>query len=130
MQREAAHLPTVEVTKERALFIDDALNSISDSFHYGAPVFVELASFEEVKASVIQATRSPGKFIVFLGCAMLIAGVFCMLFIHERRLFVLIKNKDEGSEVLLAMSSNRKTLDFEKAFAQYCARLQQLTTEA
>jgi cytochrome c biogenesis protein len=125
LQRERAHLKPFEITKARTIFVDDALNSISDSFSYGAPVYVELAGFEEIKASVIQATRSPGKYIVFLGCALLIAGVFCMLYIHERRLFVLMKN---DGEVLFAMATNRKTMDFETAFAQHRERLKQIAT--
>jgi cytochrome c biogenesis protein len=125
LQREQARLKPLEINQARTVFVDDSLNSISDSFHYDAPVYVELAGFEEIKASVIQATRSPGKYIVFLGCALLIAGVFCMLYIHERRLFVLMKN---DGEVLFAMATNRKTMDFEKAFAQYCERLKQIVT--
>ena len=129
MQRERNKLKPLEMNQARAVFVDDTLNSISDSVHYGAPVFVELAGFDEVKASVIQATRSPGKYIVFLGCALLIAGVFCMLYIHERRLFVLIKNNGNQSDVLLAMSTNRKTLDFEQRFALYRERVKQLIAD-
>ena len=127
LQREHSKLKPLDMTPARAVFIDDSLNTISDSFHYGAPVLIELAGFEEVKASVIQATRSPGKYIVFLGCALLIAGVFCMLYIHERRLFVLAKS---DGKVLFAMATNRKTLDFESRFAQYREQLKQITVES
>lgn len=126
LQRERDGLKPLAITEARGIFLDDALNSISDSFHYGAPIFIELTGFEEIKASVIQATRSPGKYIVFLGCALLIAGVFCMLYIHERRLFVLVK---DNGEALLAMSTNRKTLDFENTFTRYRERVKQIASE-
>ncbi len=126
MQREQLRLKPLEASVARAAFIDDTLNSVSDSFHYGAPLYIELAGFQEIKASVIQATRSPGKYIVYLGCALLIAGVFCMLYIHERRLFLLVK---DSGEVLLAMATNRKTLDFENRFAQYRERMKQIVSE-
>ncbi|MCL1860976.1 MAG: cytochrome c biogenesis protein ResB, partial [Proteobacteria bacterium] len=42
-------------------------------------------------------------------------GVFAMLYIRERRLFVLLK-KDEA---LVAMSSGRKTIDLDEAFARH-----------
>lgn len=126
LQRERDGLPPLTINETRAIYIDDVLNSVSDSFHYGAPVFIEMTNFEEIKASVIQATRSPGKAIVFLGCALLIAGVCCMLYIHERRLFVLLKR--DGS-VLFAMSTNRKTLDFENAFARYREEAKQIAAE-
>ena len=126
LQRERAGMKPLDMTEARSVFIDDTLNSVSDSVHYGAPVYIELAGFTEIKASVIQATRSPGKYIVFLGCALLIAGVFCMLYVHERRLFVLVKDSGANREVLLAMATNRKTLDFEQRFAQYRERIKQI----
>ena len=124
-RRKMDGLSPLAITPQHAAYINDLLNSVSDSFHYGAPVFLELAGFEEVKASVIQATRSPGKFVVYLGCALLVAGVFCMLYIRERRLFLLFK---PSGKVLLAMSANRRTLDFEEAFAGHRDRLNRLLT--
>ena len=114
--RERQKLKPLEMSQARADFVRDTVNSISDSFHYGAPLYLELDQFEEIKASVIQATRSPGKNGVYLGCALLVAGVFFMLYVRERRLFVLLK---DSGEVLLALSSNRKTLDTDSEFARH-----------
>ncbi|HWT54870.1 MAG TPA: cytochrome c biogenesis protein ResB [Rhodocyclaceae bacterium] len=114
--RERQQLKPLAMNPTRADYLRDAVNSISDSFHYGAPVYLELDQFDEVKASVIQATRSPGKFGVYLGCALLVAGVFFMLYVRERRLFVLLK---DSGEVLLALSSNRKTLDTDHEFTRH-----------
>ncbi|MDR3213847.1 MAG: cytochrome c biogenesis protein ResB, partial [Azoarcus sp.] len=66
--------------------------------------------------TILQATRSPGKSLVYLGSLLLALGVFAMLYIRERRLFVLLKD----DEALLAMSSNRKTIDVEETFARHC----------
>ena len=52
----------------------------------------------------------------YLGCALLVAGVFFMLYVRERRLFVLLK---DSGEVLIALSSNRKTLDTDTEFARH-----------
>lgn len=127
LRRQKAGVEKLDISSRHANYINDLLNSISDSFHYGAPVFIELVDFAEVRASVIQATRSPGKYIVFLGCALLIAGVFCMLYIRERRLFLLFK---PTGEALLAMSANRRTLDFEEAFTRHRDRLTHLLSES
>ena len=62
---------------------------------------------------VLCMMASPGQPWVFLGSLLLVAGVYFMLFVRERRAFVLIK---QSGEVLFAMSANRKTLDFETAF--------------
>ena len=44
-----------------------SMSSLSDAAFYGAPVYLELSGFEEVKASVFQVTR-PRQNIVYLGC--------------------------------------------------------------
>ncbi|HWV18763.1 MAG TPA: cytochrome c biogenesis protein ResB [Rhodocyclaceae bacterium] len=123
LQRERKKLKPLQLTTERADFVRDTVNSISDSFHYGAPAYLALDQFEEVKASVIQATRSPGKAGVYLGCALLVAGVFFMLYVRERRLFVLLK---DSGEVLIALSSNRKTMDTDTEFARHQEALESL----
>lgn len=125
--RERQKLKPLEMTTPRADFIRDTVNSISDSFHYAAPVYLELDQFEEIKASVIQATRSPGQAGVYLGCALLVAGVFFMLYVRERRLFILLK---DSGEVLIALSSNRKTLDTDNEFARHQEALETLLNHA
>ncbi len=127
LEREARGLPLLELDGERAAFVRATLNAASDSLHYGAPLYLELADFTEVKASVFQVTRSPGKAIVYLGSALLVAGVMFMLYVRERRLFVLLK--DDG-RALLAMSANRRTIDFDEHFAQSRAQLAQLLGDA
>ena len=105
-----------------------ATNALSDAFFYGAPVYLQLDEFVEVKASVFQVTRSPGKNIVYFGCALLVLGVFSMFYIRERRLWVWIKDDVEhsgGAEALMAMSTQRKTLDFEREFVTLKEKLPQ-----
>ena len=91
-------------------------SALSDAFFYGAPVYLQLQGFEEIKASVFQVTRSPGKKVVYFGCLLLTLGVFSMFYIRERRLWVWLKDRDAGSVALMAMSSQRKTLDFENDY--------------
>ena len=85
----------------------------------------QLEEFSEVKASVLQLTRSPGKGIVYLGCLLLVAGVFAMFYIRERRMWVWVRDTDEGAHALMAMSTQRKTLDFEREFDDLKVKLPQ-----
>lgn len=116
LARAAAGQPPLEMNGVRARLLRDTLNATSDSLHYGAPVYLQLAGFDEVRATVLQVTRSPGKPIVYLGSLLLVLGVFAMLYIRERRLFVLIK---ASGETLVALSSNRKSLDVDESFRQH-----------
>jgi cytochrome c biogenesis protein len=122
--REKDGLQPVAPDEKHARFLQLATNAYADTFFYGAPVYLKLKEFDEVKASVLQVTRSPGKNVVYLGCLFLVLGVFSMLYIRERRLWVWIRSQQDGqSHALMAMSSQRKTLDFDKEFEVLKGRL-------
>jgi cytochrome c biogenesis protein len=68
---------------------------------------------------VFQLTRAPGKKVVYLGSLLLVLGIFSMFYVRERRLWFWLKDTTTGgTSVLMAMSTARRTLDFEKEFAQ------------
>jgi cytochrome c biogenesis protein len=125
LAHERAGLAPVQATEAHGRFLQLATNALSDSFFYGAPVYLQLDEFVEVKASVLQVTRSPGKKVVYLGCLLLVAGVFSMFYIRERRLWVWLRDGESGTHALMAMSTQRKTLDFEREFDDLKAKLAQ-----
>ena len=58
---------------------------------------------------------------------MLVLGIFAMIYIRERRIWLLVKNGNgKGARVLFAMSANRKNRDMDLEFARYRDQLQQL----
>jgi cytochrome c biogenesis protein len=126
---QAAHAragePPVAPTEAHGRFLQLATNALSDSFFYGAPVYLSLEDFTEVKASVLQVTRSPGKKVVYLGCLLLVLGIFSMFYIRERRIWVWVKEQDGDAHAMMAMSTQRKTLDFEREFDDLKTRLPQ-----
>ncbi len=106
---------------EHSRFVQGAINALSDSFFYGAPVFLQLDNFHQVQASVFQLTRAPGEKIVYLGSLLLVIGIFSMFYVRERRVWIWIRptrSDAGGAHVLMAMSAARKTLDFEKEFVR------------
>ena len=119
-------LAPIAVDEKHARFLQMSTNALSDSFFYGAPVFLQLEEFVEVKASVLQVTRSPGKAIVYTGCLFLVMGIFAMFYIRERRLWIWVRDDESGgAHALMAMSTQRKTLDFEHEFNELKAKLPQ-----
>jgi cytochrome c biogenesis protein len=55
--------------------------------------------------------------VVYLGCLFLVLGVFAMLYIRERRVWVWIKPEGDGrAHALMAMSTQRRTLDFDREY--------------
>jgi cytochrome c biogenesis protein len=118
-----AGLPAPKADDATGWLVRDTLNSVSDLFVYGAPVYLQLMQYDEVKASGLQLTRSPGKNVVYFGSLLLTLGVFFMLYVRERRVWLRIK----PGHALLAMSSAKHTIDFEKEFTQHAQALDTLT---
>jgi len=118
LAREGAGEPDASPDAATSRFVQSSINALSDSFLYGAPVYLQLDSFKQVQASVFQLTRAPGKKVVYLGSLLLVAGIFSMFFVRERRLWLWLKETSTGVSVVMAMSTARKTLDFDKEFAQ------------
>lgn len=128
--REHAGQPAAEANADNERFVHTATNALSDNFLYDAPVFLQLDSFDQIQASVFQLTRSPGKKIVYLGSLLLVLGIFSMFYVRERRLWLWVKDTPEGgSSVLLAASTTRRTLDFDKDFAREKADLDALVAK-
>jgi cytochrome c biogenesis protein len=79
---------------------------------------LQLSDFQQVQASVFQVARAPGKVAVYLGAVLLIVGVFAMLYVRERRLWIwLADGEPPGSTRLqIALSTPRRTLDIDAEF--------------
>ncbi|MFM8491691.1 MAG: cytochrome c biogenesis protein ResB, partial [Candidatus Methylopumilus sp.] len=112
-----------DLNQTRIIFIQDALNAYSDIFFYGVPYYFELTSYEQKEASGLQLTKSPGQFWVYLGSLSLVFGIFSMIYLNERKLWLLIKAK---GGVILALSSNRKNIDFENDFKKLIQEIKKI----
>jgi cytochrome c biogenesis protein len=107
-------------------FLQDAVDAIGSLPRYGSPVFLMLTDYEHVEASGLQITRSPGKPVVYLGCAFLIAGVFLLFYLPQRRFWALVKMSSQEVTVLVAGMSNRNPRDFDPFFEQVTSNLKQI----
>ncbi len=123
VERERAGLPPVAASgpdaEQAAVWSRLAVAALSDLTVYPAPVFLSLADFQHVQASVFQVSRTPGKNTVYLGSLLLVLGVFAMFYIRDRRIWIWIKPQDGGSSVLAAMTSQKRTLDFNQEFERF-----------
>jgi len=107
-------------------FMTQAVLSLSDAMFYPAPVLMQLDDFHQVQASVFQVTRAPGQTLVYLGAVLLIVGVFAMLYVKERRLWLWLEaapGRSEQTRVRMALSSNRDSPDLPVEFQALKQRL-------
>ncbi|MEW6707453.1 MAG: cytochrome c biogenesis protein ResB [Pseudomonadota bacterium] len=119
LAREQAGLKPLVPGDATQRFMTQAVVSLSDSFFYPAPVLMQLADFKQVQASGFQVARAPGKTLVYLGAVLLIVGVFAMLYVRERRLWIWLQEEAPGrTRLTLALSTTRRTLDADAEFEQ------------
>lgn len=123
LSRERAGLPAMAPDAERTnAFMTQAVLSLSDATAYPAPAVFMLDGFEQRQASVFQVTRTPGRNVVYLGCILLIVGVFAMLYVRERRVWVWLHDTGSAGGALpatglkMALSCTRQTLDTDAEF--------------
>lgn len=118
--RENADRPALPMDDATQAWLTQAVLALSDANFYPAPMALMMTDFDQVQASVFQVARAPGKNIVYLGCLFLIVGIFAMLYVRERRLWVWIAPQaadGAGSEATMALSVNRRNMDSDKEFA-------------
>lgn len=112
------------IDPQQLVFLQDAVDAIGSLPRYGSPVYLMLTDYEHVEASGLQIARSPGKPVVYLGCALLIAGVFILFYLPQRRFWMLVQTKQSSTTVLLAGMSNRNPREFDVFFEQQKQMLQ------
>jgi cytochrome c biogenesis protein len=125
LTRAEAGFKPMDLSDKTQSYMMQTVLSLSDASIYPAPMAFMLQDFTQVQASVFQVASAPGKKVVYTGCAFLILGVFAMLYIRERRVWVWLTPGDgpTGTRASMALSANRKTMDGDHEFAHLTERL-------
>ncbi|MFT4190205.1 MAG: cytochrome c biogenesis protein ResB [Comamonas sp.] len=114
-----------------------AVLALNDARLYPAPVLLDVVAFEPVQASVFQVSRAPGQPWVYLGCLLLVLGLFAMLYVHDRRLWLWLADAPQGpapspdtppdtqpaTPARLVYRSNRRGLHAQHEFERLCHAL-------
>ena len=122
LEDEKVNLET-GVSEADSLFFDDAISVMGNLEAYATPFYLQLTDYEHIEASGLQITRAPGKDTFYLGCVMLILGIFIMFYIQQRRCWAWIGKTDKGVEIIFAGSSNRNEHDFAEDFDRISGRV-------
>ena len=123
LSREKAGLKPLEPGAQTLTFMTQSVFALSDAQFYPAPLVFMMEDFNQVRASVFQVARAPGKNIVYLGCLFLIIGVFAMLYVRDRRLWIWVAPQGEAARATMALSSNRKIMDTDREFENLTEKL-------
>jgi len=129
ISRERAGLPALDPNDmSNVQWTQLAVGALSDLRFYPAPILFSMKSFDLVQASVFQISRTPGMLTVYIGCLLLVIGIFAMFYVRDRRIWVWLKRADQadGTHVLAAMTSQKRTLDFNREFDRFKQALSRL----
>jgi len=64
----------------------------------------------------LQVAKDPGVWTVWVGCFLMLAGIYLVFFTVHRRIWLRVEKKDDQYEVVLAGSSNRNKEEFAENF--------------
>ena len=70
----------------------------------------------------LQVTRDPGVWVVWIGCGLMIFGFIVSFFFSHQKVWVRV-SKGGGGEIVLAGSTNKNRVAFEKTFQQLAIEL-------
>lgn len=115
------------LSNEQQLFLEDVIEALAAVPNYGAPFYVALTDYDQRQASGLMIARSPGKNLVYPGFLLLLAGVFMLFYIAQRRIWIELTPTDDGRlQVLMAGETNRLQEEFSNEFEQLAAQARQL----
>lgn len=116
--------PQDEVTEAQLMFLQDAIDAVGSLPRYGSPVYLALSDYTHIESTGLQIARSPGKSVVYLGCAFLVAGVFLLFYLPQRRFWAWLSRENNQTRIDLAGMSNRNAREFDDYFQQVTLQLQ------
>ncbi|MEC9313327.1 MAG: cytochrome c biogenesis protein ResB, partial [Pseudomonadota bacterium] len=112
------------VSEAQLLFLQDAIDAVGTLPRYGSPVYLSLVDYNHIESTGLQIARSPGKNVVYLGCAFLIAGVFLLFYLPQRRFWAWLSRDGEQTRIDLAGMTNRNPREFDDYFEKIHSQLQ------
>ncbi|MCS3902052.1 cytochrome c biogenesis protein [Methylohalomonas lacus] len=119
------------LSESQSLFLDDAISALAGVPNYGAPFYIALNDYEQRQASGLLIARSPGKLLVYPGFALLLAGIFLLFYIAQRRVWIELREADDGRvQVDIAGESNRLQDEFRQEFEQLASQARQAPEQA
>ena len=84
----------------------------------GDEFLLTFEGFTEREYTGLQVTKDPGVWIVWMGSGLMILGLIISFFFSHQRVWAKLPKSSEG-EIILAGSTNKNKVGFEKAFGQW-----------
>lgn len=79
---------------------------------------------KQMYATGIQVAKDPGVWIVYLGCTLMLIGLYMAFFLSHRRIWMYHKTAGNKESVILGGSSNKNKIAFDQMFAKLVDQLE------
>lgn len=73
---------------------------------------------KQMYATGLQVARDPGVWLVYLGCFLMMAGLYVAFFMSHRRIWLVISQENSSCSLRIAGSTNKNKIGFEKTFSE------------
>lgn len=121
------------VTRMKVWYKDDQGPASTFWINAGDQVTIErpgsryTISAKQMYATGLQVARDPGVYVVYLGCFMMILGLFVAFFMSHKRIWILLGTENGKRTVLLSGSANKNKFGFEKDFGIITDKLKEIS---
>lgn len=73
---------------------------------------------KQMYATGLQVARDPGVWIVYIGCALMLIGLYMAFFLSHRRIWFFVDNSSSQHKLILGGSSNKNKIAFQQIFTK------------
>ena len=73
---------------------------------------------KQLYATGLQVTKDPGVWFVYIGCGMMLFGLFVAFFLSHRKIYAFVRKEDGQSTLIFAGSAHKNKVGFEKVFSR------------
>lgn len=81
---------------------------------------------KQMYATGLQVARDPGVYVVYLGCGLMLAGLYMAFFMSHRRIWMYRQQQEGQTMIHLAGSTNKNKLAFKTSFKKIVDSLETL----
>lgn len=83
-------------------------------------------SLKQMYATGLQVAKDPGVWVVYIGCGLMLIGLYVAFFLSHQRIWVYIRPEGGTTRVLLCGTSNKNRVGFERSFAGVAEKIKQI----
>lgn len=71
---------------------------------------------KEFYSTGLQVSKDPGVWVVYIGCSLMLIGLWVAFFIFHKRIWILVSKKNGTTHIFLAGTTNKNKAGFETEF--------------